>query len=105
VAGACNVRRPRENISFSSGTSGPFGPFSKLVVRIVGSSKYFALAARASTLFLNSPGEKSWTSEIKPDWWSTSRQTASFFESRVYLKGCAMFVSSFGRSIQNRSAA
>src|SRR5512147_1141614 len=73
------------NISFSSGTSGPLGPFSKLVVRTVGSLKYCAQAARASTLFLNSPGEKSCTSEIRPDWWSTSRHAASFLDSRVYL--------------------
>ena len=47
------------NSSFSSGTSGPFGPSSKLVVRIVGSLKYLARSASASTLFLNSSGEKS----------------------------------------------
>jgi hypothetical protein len=44
------------NISFSSGTRGPLGPCSKLVVRIVGSLKNFAILAKASTLFLNSPG-------------------------------------------------
>jgi len=44
------------NISFNSGTMGPFGPFSKLVVRMVGSPKNFADAASARTLFLNSFG-------------------------------------------------
>ena len=34
----------------------PFGPFSKLVVRIVGSLKSLAVSARARTLFLNSSG-------------------------------------------------
>src|SRR5918999_3636528 len=84
------------NRSFSSGTSGPLGPFSKLVVRIVGSLKYFADAASASTLFLNSPGEKSCTSEIRPDWWSTRRTTASSLESRVYLNELLMTDSSYG---------
>jgi hypothetical protein len=32
------------------------GPSSKLVVRIVGSSKYFARSASASTLFLKAVG-------------------------------------------------
>ena len=44
------------NISFNSGTIGPFGPSSKLVVRMVGSLKNFAVSASASTLFLNSLG-------------------------------------------------
>ena len=56
------------NISFNSGTSGPFGPSSKLVVRIVGNSKYFAEAPSASTLFLKSSGEKSPTQLHSPDW-------------------------------------
>ncbi|MNG04123.1 hypothetical protein D3C84_872340 [compost metagenome] len=47
------------NCSFNSGTIGPFGPFSKLVVRMVGSLKNLATSPRASTLFLNSFGEKS----------------------------------------------
>ncbi len=41
------------NVSFSSWTSGPLGPSSKLVVRMVGSLKYSARSAKASTLFLN----------------------------------------------------
>jgi hypothetical protein len=59
------------------------GPFSKLVVRIVGSWKYLPQAARARTPFLNSLGEKSWTSEIRPAWWSTSSSAASSLERRV----------------------
>lgn len=39
------------NWAFSSGTSGPLGPFSKLVVRMVGRLKYFAKSPSASTLF------------------------------------------------------
>src|SRR5471032_2189693 len=71
------------NSSLSSGTIGPFGPFSKLVVRMVGSLKNLARSARASTLFLNSLGEKSCTSEIRPVWWSTSRTTASSLFKRL----------------------
>src|SRR5476649_2196028 len=72
------------NSSLSSGTIGPFGPFSKLVVRMVGSLKNLARSARASTLFLNSLGEKSCTSEIRPVWWSTSKTTASSLFRRLY---------------------
>ncbi|MNP35054.1 hypothetical protein D3C76_1283700 [compost metagenome] len=71
------------NISFSSGTSGPFGPCSKLVVRMVGRPKNLARSPRASTLFLNSLGEKSCTSEIRPVWWSTSSTTASSLFRRL----------------------
>jgi hypothetical protein len=34
---------------------------------------------------LSSPGEKSRTSEIKPDWRSASRQAALSLESRLYV--------------------
>src|SRR5512139_1895289 len=87
-------------MSLISGTSGPFGPFSKLVVRMVGSLKYLALAARANTLFLNSPGEKSCTNEIRPDWWSTSRHAASFFDRRVYLSELLIPYTSYARSVR-----
>src|SRR5512139_2088308 len=87
-------------MSLISGTSGPFGPFSKLVVRIVGSLKYLALAAMASTLFLNSPGEKSCTNEIRPDWWSTSRHAASFLDRRVYLNEFVIPYTSCARSVR-----
>ncbi|MNP53526.1 hypothetical protein D3C76_1480090 [compost metagenome] len=56
------------NCALSSGTIGPLGPLSKLVVRMVGSLKNLAMSPRASTLFLNSLGEKSCTSEIRPVW-------------------------------------
>jgi hypothetical protein len=62
----------------------------------VGSLKYLALAASASTSFLNSPGEKSCTSEINPAWWSTSRHTASLFASRVYWNELLMLRISCG---------
>ncbi|MNC59482.1 hypothetical protein D3C75_1092950 [compost metagenome] len=56
------------NCSLSSGTSGPFGPFSKLVVRMVGNLKYLARSDRASTLFLKRSGSISLTKESKPVW-------------------------------------
>ena len=43
--------------AFNSGMSTPLGPFSKLVVKIVGSLKSFAVFESARTLFLNSSGE------------------------------------------------
>lgn len=71
------------NSALSSGTRGPLGPLSKLVVRMVGRLKNLATSARASTLFLNSFGEKSCTSEIRPVWWSTNRTTASSLFKRL----------------------
>ena len=44
-------------LAFSSGMITPLGPFSKLVVKIVGSRKCFAVSASASTLLRNSSGE------------------------------------------------
>ena len=55
-------------ISLSSGTNGPFGPSSKLVVRIVGKLKYLAAFASAKTLFLNLSGSISRTKESRPVW-------------------------------------
>src|SRR3989339_2172667 len=72
------------NIAFNSGRSGPLGPCSKLVVRIVGSLKYFAEAASARTLFLNSSGWKSRTNENNPVWWSSNSSAASSFRKRWY---------------------
>ncbi|KWV86737.1 hypothetical protein PFLmoz3_03621 [Pseudomonas fluorescens] len=54
------------NRALSSGTSGPLGPVSKLVVRMVGNLKYLARSARASTLFLNLSGSMSRTNDSKP---------------------------------------
>src|SRR5471032_1892665 len=71
------------NSALSSGTNGPLGPVSKLVVRMVGSLKNLATSASASTLFLNSLGEKSCTSEINPVWWSTNSTTASSLFKRL----------------------
>src|SRR5471032_3664205 len=71
------------NSALSSGTNGPLGPVSKLVVRMVGSLKNLATSASASTMFLNSLGEKSCTSEIKPVWWSTNSTTASSLFKRL----------------------
>lgn len=75
--GACG------NISLSSGTSGPLGPSSKLVVRMVGKLKNLAMSANARTLFLNSSGLKSRTRESRPAWWSTNSTAASFLSSRL----------------------
>jgi len=62
---------------------GVLGELLGLVVRIVGSWKNLATAPSASTLFLNSDGAWSWTREMSPAWWSTSRTTASSFEIRL----------------------
>src|SRR4030042_5150969 len=72
------------NIALCSGKIGPLGPCSKLVVRIVGSLKYFAEAASARTLFLNSSGWKSRTNENNPVWWSSNSSAASSFRKRLY---------------------
>ncbi|MCY1449493.1 hypothetical protein D9M71_662320 [compost metagenome] len=89
------------NCALSSGTIGPFGPLSKLVVRTVGRLKNLAMSPRASTLFLNSLGEKSWTSEIRPVWWSTNNTTASSLFKRLYgtllmknslMDGCRLLI-------------
>jgi len=69
--------------STTSGTIGPFGPVSKLVVMMVGSSKNLPMSASAMTLFLKSSGEKSCTSEMRPAWWSISRRTASSLSSSL----------------------
>lgn len=55
IAGTSNIGASG-NVCFSSGTKGPFGPFSKLVVSIVGKLKYLARSASAKTLFLNLSG-------------------------------------------------
>ena len=52
VARPCDVKEIPGNMALSSGTSGPLGPSLELVVRIVGSLKYFASSPRARTLFL-----------------------------------------------------
>jgi len=44
------------------------GEFKNNVLALGASAKYLALAAKANTLFLNSPGEKSCTKEMSPDW-------------------------------------
>ncbi|MNR54928.1 hypothetical protein D3C85_1752070 [compost metagenome] len=71
------------NCSLSSGTSGPLGPVSKLVVRMVGKLKYLARSPTASTLFLNLSGSMSRTSDSRPVWWSTSRTAALFLSRRT----------------------
>lgn len=54
------------NILRISGSRTPFGPCSKLVVSTVGRLKCFAVSATAMTLFLNSAGVKSRTSDSSP---------------------------------------
>ncbi|MNP73005.1 hypothetical protein D3C76_1696560 [compost metagenome] len=56
------------NSVLSSGINGPLGPVSKLVVRMVGSLKYLARSARASTLFLKRSGSMSRTRDSRPAW-------------------------------------
>jgi hypothetical protein len=71
--------------SFNAGRIGPFGPSSKLVVRMVGSLKYVARRASAKTLFLNSAGVKSCTRLRRPDWCSVSGTAA--LSRRRYING------------------